>query len=148
MNGFIFFLKSVFVFFPVSVSVRIHVPHTRGSSSSYPCVSLRQHNKTYSIVSKRTEQRWLILTSGQTHVCPRPPASAPPLRKFSGWFLVGHHQAQFLRRGLAGANPPPIHPKTTRQRHDQLFLAPTQRLGIKDLCPPLLTQPIFRLIFQ
>ena len=88
MNGFIFFLKSVFVFFPVSVSVRICVPPTWGKLL---LLSVRQHwaehHKTYAIVSKRTELRRLILTSGSTHVetkavCER--ASAPKSQ-----FIVG-----------------------------------------------------------
>jgi hypothetical protein len=56
-EGFhIFFLKAVFVFDSVSVSVRNALDY-RPSSSSYPCVNSRvEHIKTYAIVLVRTER--------------------------------------------------------------------------------------------
>jgi len=53
---FHFFLKSVFGFVSVSVSVRIALDN-RPSSSSYPCVNSRvEHIKTYAVVLVRTER--------------------------------------------------------------------------------------------
>jgi len=141
-----FFLKSVF---SVSVSVR-NTLDSHPSSSSYPHVSL-------GLSATKCIRLWadgagrLILTSGrllssQGQVRARR-RSENLVHEFILWFSVGHQQSQLVRRGLSGAQPPPIHPKAACQRHHHLLLASARGLGINDLGAPLATQPIFRLEF-
>jgi hypothetical protein len=60
----------------------------------------------------------LILYNGSSRLFPRGRASATPLRKCSSTvgghssFSIRHHQTQFFGRGLAGAEPPPVHAET------------------------------------